>query len=522
MALVLALFTYDEFGITWDESVQSHYGELVLDYFQSGLTDVRCNNFLNLKFYGPMFELACAMAYQWTPEIKFEIRHLCIAITGLLTLPALIKFSQLFRDPLVPIFAPLALTMLPRFIGHSFNNSKDIPFACFFVWAMYSIARLITGTDRSSRQWLYCGIAIGLALGIRIGGIILYVFFLLSLAFIGLANLTEYKTLKFSRTAWIWLNGAAFVFILSWMVMVILWPWAHQNLVVNPLKAFMESANFQFQRSLVFEGERVLSTELPWYYLFKYLLITIPSALLVFTVLGVILSIRIQIKRFHSSEAVVSFITQIWLFVPLVYFVIQRPNIYDGMRHFLFILPAVAVFIGVASANIYRILKAYVPSQVSFCLILFSILLPAKDIVALHPYQMTYFNSLAGGLEQASRDYETDYWLSSYKEAAQWIVQHTAATGANRTQVLLAANNNSRVCADYYLSEGKNIQSHTIFKSGIPGRLPDKFDYYIATTRYGLNGNFPDTPVIHTIGRDNAIFTVIKSGKNTQQHSSLD
>ena len=42
--------------------------------------------------------------------------------------------------------------------------------------------------------------------------------------------------------------------------------------------------------------------------------------------------------------------------------------------------------------------------------------------------------------------------------------------------------------------------------------LPAKFDYYIATTRHGLDRNFPESAVIHQIARQGAVFTVIKGG----------
>jgi len=41
--------------------------------------------------------------------------------------------------------------------------------------------------------------------------------------------------------------------------------------------------------------------------------------------------------------------------------------------------------------------------------------------------------------------------------------------------------------------------------------LPDGFDYYVATYRYGMNAAFPGASVVHEIGRDGAVFTTIKA-----------
>ena len=47
------------------------------------------------------------------------------------------------------------------------------------------------------------------------------------------------------------------------------------------------------------------------------------------------------------------------------------------------------------------------------------------SIVSLHPYQMTYFNLLAGGVGRAVEHYDTECWLLSYKEAMEWIRQRS-------------------------------------------------------------------------------------------------
>ena len=49
--------------------------------------------------------------------------------------------------------------------------------------------------------------------------------------------------------------------------------------------------------------------------------------------------------------------------------------------------------------------------------------------------------------------------------------------------------------------------------SGIDARdMPASsvFDYYIATTRYGYHQRYPDSPIVHEIGRDGAVFSVIR------------
>ncbi|MDH5755365.1 MAG: hypothetical protein OEZ55_01685, partial [Nitrospinota bacterium] len=60
VVLATALATYRDYGISWDEYVQSEYGQLALRYYSSGGEDKSCLEFRNLRFYGPVFEMAAA------------------------------------------------------------------------------------------------------------------------------------------------------------------------------------------------------------------------------------------------------------------------------------------------------------------------------------------------------------------------------------------------------------------------------------------------------------------------------
>ena len=97
---------WQDYGITWDEGVQATYGELVLDYFASGGRDRSCNEYLNLHYYGPLFESATALVYRAVGRWKYEIRHAAIGLTALLTFVAVWRFGRLFGSGHVAAFSP--------------------------------------------------------------------------------------------------------------------------------------------------------------------------------------------------------------------------------------------------------------------------------------------------------------------------------------------------------------------------------------------------------------------------------
>src|SRR5919204_6048803 len=70
-------------------------------------------------------------------------------------------------------FALLFLLLPPNYYGQMFNNPKDIPFAVGGVWATYYMVRILPSLPRPSwRLLVKMGLAIGLALGVRVGGLL--------------------------------------------------------------------------------------------------------------------------------------------------------------------------------------------------------------------------------------------------------------------------------------------------------------------------------------------------------------
>jgi len=135
------------------------------------------------------------------------------------------------------------------------------------------------------------------------------------------------------------------------------------------------------------------------------------------------------------------------------------------------------------------------------------LILSIGSIFTMHPYQTSYFNVLTGTPNSLHNRYETDYWASSYKEGAEWINQRQKETHSP-LRVLIAANDLSAPCALRYLD--KRINAHVIFEKIKEAKLPEDFDYYLSTVRYGLHQNFPEEQVVYAIRRDGILLSVIK------------
>jgi hypothetical protein len=95
---------------------------------------------------------------------------------------------------------------------------------------------------------------------------------------------------------------------------------------------------------------------------------------------------------------------------------------YNGIRHFVFIVPPMAVLAGLAASRLREFVRTN--RLVTMALALFaalSLAAPVADMVRLHPYEYTYFNRLSGGIAHARENYMLDYWALSFKQAAQGL-----------------------------------------------------------------------------------------------------
>jgi hypothetical protein len=81
---VVALLTFRHYGVSWDEEIQSQYGQAVYDYYASLFVDRRYAEIFNLYLYGGMFDGLAALLNVYTPVTVYETRHLLNAFVGLL------------------------------------------------------------------------------------------------------------------------------------------------------------------------------------------------------------------------------------------------------------------------------------------------------------------------------------------------------------------------------------------------------------------------------------------------------
>jgi hypothetical protein len=240
VGVVLVLSTFRDYGVTWDEDVHNWYGNFVLDYYLSLFGDKTALHWRDLYNYGAVFDMMAAALNRVSPIGVYETRHLLNGLVGILGLIGCWKLGRAVAGPRTGFIASLLLISTPNYYGQMFNNPKDIPFAVGIVWSTYYMIRIVPMLPRPPlRTLLKLGAAIGMTMGVRIGGLLLVCYLSLLLALDGTWRAAAAKSIGvLASTAWVgfWrvllpVVGAAYP------VMLLFWPWAQTDPIENPLRA---------------------------------------------------------------------------------------------------------------------------------------------------------------------------------------------------------------------------------------------------------------------------------------------
>ena len=114
------------------------------------------------------------------------------------------------------------------------------------------------------------------------------------------------------------------------------------------------------------------------------------------------------------STGLSAFVAFIALF-PVFCEVIGHGPAFSGMRHFLFVVPPLAVLAGIGFGTALRWIAARRRSLAHAGLAVLGVwfLSTASVLVRLHPYEYLFFNPIVGGLAGAAQRYDTDYWVNT-------------------------------------------------------------------------------------------------------------
>lgn len=144
--------------------------------------------------------------------------------------------------------------------------------------------------------------------------------------------------------------------------------------------------------------------------------------MLIFGAAGLVISLI----RFRKKS--INILLVLWMLIPIIIPCLPYTlHYHSSLRLFLVFAVPFSIFSVIGFTSLVRILAKYSKLNEVIFMLFFGVMMVGSNIwgvISTHPYQTTFFNSLAGGLKGAQEKkiaFSWDYWLHSYKEAGRWL-----------------------------------------------------------------------------------------------------
>ena len=434
---VVACLTFRDYGLGWDDYTHSQYGELLLAFYRSGFTDRRAFTFVNLYMYGGGFDMAAALLAKILPFDLFETRRLTGAMVGLVGLIATWRLGRRIGGPTGGLIALVLLATCPLYYGQMFINAKDAPFAAAMALLLWSLVRAFDEYPRPTPSTIILfGVATGLTVGSRVIGGIAAVYFATAVILLLALEARRESLIPAAQRVVRFLVWLLPGLVLAYLVMAIVWPWS----VIEPLNPFRALGYFShfFEKPWreLYAGALRVVDQMPRTYVPNLFAHQMPEVFLALSVTGTILAFMHSVRSnlsVQSRAALLLLATAATL--PIAMTVVLKPAMYNGVRHFVFVTPALAALGGFAGARAFDFLhrrgRGWATAGVA--VVIAALMLPVTGFARLHPYEYIQFNFVTGGIRAARSQYMLDYWGLSFKQASQGLLTWLAQRGEKPT-----------------------------------------------------------------------------------------
>ncbi len=505
------------FHVNHSQDVFNYYKTLGKDKTAATITD---NN--NLPYYSQLPDTFIQLIINiFNIDDYMTYRHLTcniIAWLGILFSALLAKRIGGWRAAVLTI---ALLLVSPRFIGHSFNNLKDIPFATASIMSIYYITKFLQQLPKIKISTsIMLTLSIVLTMSVRVGG-------LLMIAYFGLFAIIYYlykrKTLK--PVFWKTLIWALAICVIAYILTIFTWPYAMEGPIKNVFDAFLNMNKFAIFIRQNFEGIAQWSNDLPWYYSSKFILITIP----IVVILGFILAL---IFLFHNKKQWFAYFVLIFSTIfPVFWVTISNSNLYGGWRHLIFMYLPFVILSALGFSTLLGLMKnRLLKSIVLLCVFALSIH-PLAHSIRNNPYQYVYFNQLTGSIKGAYGQHELDYYYHSLREASEWILENAEKDANSKDKIIVACWHKPII--DYYFRNDTTKFQTAFVRWNEKGEFDWDYAIFCNTGIYPthlLAGGFPPKNTVHKITVDGAPICIILKredkndlyGTNAKNKDELD
>ncbi|MBL7755062.1 MAG: hypothetical protein JNM44_11345 [Chitinophagaceae bacterium] len=473
--LVVGSLLVRDFGISWDEDAQIAIGQKSYDYLTKG--DKSLFTFCD-RDYGVGFELP-VYAFQQLfkdPKSMYYFRHACVHLFFLLGVFFFYKsLLLLFRSQknryALALLGVLFLIFSPRIYAESFYNSKDIVLLSASCLYFYALLRCIQKPDWKAT--LVFAMATAYLIDIRIVGILHF-----AMAFVWFM----YRIITASDQRKNWIRMGVIFSVGTPLILYLIWPYLYENPFERFWNAYRSMKQFRWNFDVVFMGEVMLSSKIPWYYSLGWIAVTTPVLYLVLGGVGILTSFVKAVRSKLQDAPSLNALTALGLFAgPLLATILFHSVLYDGWRQLYFVYPfflVLAVYgfyqLGQLAPLVFQRWLAWITATQFIMVIWF--------IVQHHPFQMVYFNELpAKGRQELLMNYDRDYWGLSYRQAYEQLNRLLDVRKQDTVRVVvqnIPGRFNALFASDHLKSKLKIYQA-----SEVPEAEQNMMQYFITNFR---------------------------------------
>jgi hypothetical protein len=485
LCLAIGVFTVKGYGESWDEAEIFDYADYSIQAYQYILHPQELQPFSrDLNYYGPAyFMLADSSSNLITlvaPSISLiTARHFIYFSTLLACILFLYLLSQRWMSRWAAFGATLLFTSQPLIWGHSFINPKDIPFMTFFLISVYLSFQMMDASLNSKWKWIIpAGIILGLTISMRVIGPLAGLFVIF------------YGLLKFPRKI---ITTIPYYFLIAGVATYLTWPYLWKAPIINFFESLKVMSRFPYTGPVLFMGSLYPANQLPRRYFPTLLSFQLTEPTLILIAIGFVISIWFFIRG-KNREPVLLFAG--WFLAPVVWIILSRSALYDNARQLLFLWPPLFVLVGMGIDQLMIIIKL---PTFRIALLLIAVLPGIYACVHLYPYEYIYYNGLTGGVKGAYRNFELDYWATSFQDSVQYLNQN-AGQG---TTILV---NSTRQLARQYARPDLSII--VLNKAN----MTKSISYYILfSTRSNSDLSYcSSSAIVYTVERDGGILSYVK------------
>lgn len=505
-----------QYGISGDENFHREYGHRVVNFYTSLGADKTCTMEKGpdslMRYYGGFYDgTAAILSKTFNSANEWNVRHAWNSVFGFTAMLCAGLVAVELAGWQAGLLALLFMIFSPRFFGESMNNPKDITMAAGYLLSYVFIIKFLKQLPKPNwKIALGLGLSIGMAMGIRIGGLLLipYLFLFYGLAMLARLGWSElFNFSRFKENIWPSFKYVLLAAGVGYVLALIFWPFGLVSPISHPLEALGVAEKFPVTMRILFDGKHIFTAQqgedgkfislIPWNYIPQWFLISSP----LFALLGAAASLVLIPKAMKEKNLLLLGFIYFTLLFPIAYVIYKKSVLYDTMRHFFFVYPSLVILAALAF-NYFLNRVSGVGKYLVAAGILILVALPARFMFANHPNEYVYFNEVVGGIKGAYQNYETDYYMNSVKQCADWLKEHENLKIPGRKTLIYS--NAIAPTYHYFIKDTTDVLTGYVSyrnRSNVPA------DYEILYSRFVdrdllVSGCFPPEQAIHVVYAD--------------------